>query len=545
MLVNLTDFCRIHFQSRVTLFCKLIQGKVQMPGLANPVLESIDWGHSARNIEVDSRSDFILAPHLDIVFRDKSADLIEQLKSRLSAGSFEPQLPITIGAPKQGVLTRPGSILLPQDRLLYQGLLEDMLPEIEAQFDRTRSFSHVPSGEADRLFEPSFEGWNTFQRRFEAICGDSAFVLQCDVANYFDTLPQHNLINALEGCGCRTESVRLMEKLLSAYRQKSSQGIIQGVFPSDVLGNFYLTDFDAYCSLVDRPSARYVDDFYIGFQTELDAKIFLNGMIERMRKVGLALNPMKTRICASQELLFEHREVDRLFGEARDEVEAARDLVENGGYGFQGDWINSDDVEEAIADGLDEELLAVRALLDYPDETQELAEKIDRFALPYLRAAGDDYGVERAFNGLTHRPHLTRQYFSYLNHFARIHPDVRLRIEGLIRANGFHLDYQRMYHMAGIMACNTVSADAVAHVMSWFRNRRIGGHTRAIAAVFACKFGTARERREIRAAYDEEVPYVQAAILYSSQFFTVAEKRTMKTAWKGHSDLNALISAAI
>jgi hypothetical protein len=62
-------------------------------------------------------------------------------------------------------------------------------------------------------------------------------------------------------------------------------------------------------------------------------------------------------------------------------------------------------------DGIDDELLAVRALLDYPDETPELAEKVDRFCLPYLRAVGDDYGVERAFTGLTTRPHLTRSYF--------------------------------------------------------------------------------------------------------------------------------------
>lgn len=368
-----------------------------MPGLANQVIEAIDWEAAAGNIEVDSRSDFILAPHLDVVFREKPSDLIEQLKSKLSAGNFEPQLPITISAPKPGVLTRPGSVLMPQDRLLYQGLIEDMMPEIEAQFDRSRSFSHVPSNEADRLFEPSFDGWNSFQNRVEAICGETSVVLQCDVANYFDTLPQHNLINALEGCGCRTESVRLMEKLLSAFRQKSSQGIIQGVFPSDVLGNFYLTDFDANCSLYGHPSARYVDDFFIGFSNELNARLFLNEMVENLRRVGLALNPVKTRICASQDLLFEHREVDRLFDEARGEVEAARDLVENGGYGFQGDWINSDEVEEAIAEGLDEELLAVRALLDYPDDTPELAEKIDRFTLPYLRAAGDDYGVERAF----------------------------------------------------------------------------------------------------------------------------------------------------
>ncbi len=411
--------------------------------------------------------------------------------------------------------------------------------------DRTRSFSHIPSKEEGKLFKPSFEGWTEFQARVEEICRRSAYVLQCDVANYFETLPQHNLINALEGCGCRAETVRLLERMLSSFRQKSSQGIIQGIFPSDVLGNFFLSDFDAQCSLLTLPSARYVDDFYIGFNSELEARKFLNELIEKMRKIGLILNPTKTKIVPSADLLFEQKEVDSLFDEARKEIGEAKDLLEAGAYGFQGDWINSDDIQLALEEGLNEELLAVRALLDYHSESAELLEKVDRFCLPYLRAIGDDYGVERAFDGLLARPHLTRHYFSYLNHFARVVPEVRRRIENLITENGFHLDYQRMYHMAGVMSCDTVEGPTVQHVLRWFEDRRIGNPTRAIAAIFVAKFGTARERRVIRAAYDEEPPYVQSAILYASQFFIAAEKSTMKAAWKGHSDLNALIASAI
>ncbi len=516
-----------------------------MPGLDKKAIGEIDWEKAIRNIEVDARSDFILAPHFDIIFREKSGELAQQLTSELGSGSYEPQLPITMSVPKQGILTRPGSILLPHDRLLYQGLIEDILPKMEAQMDRGRTFSHVPSHEDDKLFEDSFESWNSFQAKIEAICEANRFVLKCDVANYFETLPQHNLINALDGCGCRAESVRLLEKLLSGFRQKASQGIIQGIFPSDVLGNFYLSDIDAMCSLKGLSSARYVDDLYIGFDSMLNARIFLNLMIEKLRKDGLNLNPTKTRIVESNLLLFEQQEVDTLFDAAREEIAATKDLVEQGGYGFQGDWINSDDVEMAIGDGIDEELLAVRALLDYEAEASDLKENIDRFCLPYLRSAGDDYGIERAFQGLIDRPHLTRNYFSYLNHFARLNADVRRRIEALIQENGFHLDYQRMYYMAGILPCETVSDATVQHVLRWLMDRKIGNPTRAIAAIFVSKFGQARERRTVRALYDEESPFVQSAILYSAQFFVGAERATMRAAWKGHSNINALIASAI
>ena len=231
-----------------------------MPGLDKKVVGEIDWAKAARNVMVDNRSDFILAPHFDIVFREKGAELIQQLSATLGAGTYEPQLPIHMSVPKQGILSRPGSILLPQDRLLYQGLIEDILDQMEAQMDRSRTFSHVPSGDGERLFTSSFDAWSAFQHRVEQICGQCNFVLQCDVANFFETLPQHPLINALEGSGCRAETVRLLEKVLTSFKQSVSQGIIQGIFPSDVLGNFYLTDIDGLCALKGLPSARYVDD---------------------------------------------------------------------------------------------------------------------------------------------------------------------------------------------------------------------------------------------------------------------------------------------
>jgi len=516
-----------------------------MPGLDKKVVDEIDWAKAVQNIIVDNRSDFILAPHFDIVFREKRDELIQQLSAGLSAGTYEPQLPIQMSVPKQGILSRPGSILLPQDRLLYQGLIEDILGKMESQMDRARTFSHVPSDDDERLFASSFDAWSAFQQRVEQVCDKCKFVLQCDVANFFETLPQHPLINALEGSGCRAESVRLLEKVLISFKQSVSQGIIQGVFPSDVLGNFYLTDIDGLCALKGLPSARYVDDIYVGFGTELEAKIFLNTLIEKLRKVGLNLNPMKTKIIASGTLLFEQKEVDTLFDAARAEIENAKDLIEQGGYGFQGDWINSDELEVAINDGVNDELLAVRALLDYPADTPDLAEKIDRFCLPYLRSVGDEYGIERAFSGLSERPHLTRHYFSYLNHFAKNDKGVRQRIESLIRENGFHLDYQRMYYLAGVMSCDEVDNTTVKHALKWLQDGRIGDPTRAIAAIFVSKFGRVQEKRSVREMYDDTSPYVQAAILYSGQFFVRADKSVMKKAWRGHSEINALIASSI
>lgn len=83
-----------------------------MPGLDKSVIGEIDWQKTVRNITVDNRSDFILAPHFDIIFREKGDELVQQLSAALSAGTYEPQLPIQMSVPKQGDLPPAGPSLM-------------------------------------------------------------------------------------------------------------------------------------------------------------------------------------------------------------------------------------------------------------------------------------------------------------------------------------------------------------------------------------------------------------------------------------------------
>jgi hypothetical protein len=141
-----------------------------MVGLDRNIVRQVDWQGAVDNIIVDTRSDFILAPHFDLIYRQKSAELVDQTVTKLRAGNYNPQLPITISVPKAGHTTRPGSILYPADRLVYQGLVESILPQIEQEFDRRRAFSHVPSAEEGELFVSSHETWENFQAAVSAIC---------------------------------------------------------------------------------------------------------------------------------------------------------------------------------------------------------------------------------------------------------------------------------------------------------------------------------------------------------------------------------------
>ena len=46
----------------------------------------------------------------------------------------------------------------------------------------------------------------------------------------------------MTAAGCAPEVVNLLEEMMLAFRDDSF-GIIQGVYPSDALGNFFYPDF--------------------------------------------------------------------------------------------------------------------------------------------------------------------------------------------------------------------------------------------------------------------------------------------------------------
>lgn len=139
------------------------------------------------------RSDFILAPHYNVVFDRADDELWEQLRQQLRAGAYQPDLPITMSVPKERFFTRPGSILQPADRFIYEALIDSVIEQLEEGHDRSRSFSHVPSDGVGQMFEPNHEPWERFQDRLAEICDESEFVLKADISNYFERLPQHNL----------------------------------------------------------------------------------------------------------------------------------------------------------------------------------------------------------------------------------------------------------------------------------------------------------------------------------------------------------------
>ena len=514
-----------------------------MPGLDKKILDSIDHNRAIKRVELDIRTDFILAPHYNAIFVNAGDELWAKIYELLRSGNYCPELPLTISVPKERGFTRPGSILQPIDRLIYQALIDLVVPNLENQLDRGRAFSNEPSADENLMFEPAHQSWEKLQKKIMELCSSIGFIVKADVANYFERIPQHHLINLINAAGCTPEVVNLLEEILLAFRGRDSFGIIQGVFPSDILGNFFLSDFDAFCELNDIPSARYVDDFYLRFESAIDAQKGLINLIERLRLNGLHLNEFKSGIKHSEDVIREETEIDKLFTEAKDEVESEfMDFIY--GYGFNAAWELDEYYEEPDEDYI--QLEAVNRLYNSIDEYPDQADKIEKFCLPLLRASKSDIAISPVLQNLTEKPYLTRLYQAYLSKFTPENKELASELQKYFKNPNLVTDFQRMYLLGALMNASTIDRSTVNTVLHWLKSSGFSQELRGISAIFAAKHGTPQQKRTVRLEYESESSlYVRASILYASRYFTSAEKRTCIKAWGGHNIINALISQSM
>lgn len=215
-------------------------------------------------------------------------------------------------------------------------------------------------------------------------------------------------------------------------------------------------------------------------------------------------------------------------------------------YTFGAEW-GEDDQQKGSDKSDDPEIVsaAVRKLLESAAQFKKSTETIERFCIPVLQASKSDIAIDQAFAGIIFRPHLTRMYLSYLASFAAL-PDVRRQLEKLIVGDSLVFDFQLMYVLGAALRCDKIGKDVINSVLRILDNRTIAQEVRAIAAIFAAKFGSAQQRRRVQLAYEGETSsYVRSAMLYASTYFTSAERSTCKKAWGGHSQLNELVSLSI
>jgi len=304
-------------------------------GIDVKAFEAMDFKLAISRIVNDLKTDFIHAPHLSLIYRRASAQLIASVTADLKAGKYMPGIPLQIEVPKSfripvepakrlgPVYSRPGSILLPYDRLFYQALADQAAKVVGKQLDETRSFSHkLAQDDSPSMFVPTRTCWKELQTALakHAADNDIKYVMKLDIASYFSSINQHRLVNVLEDCGLNKAYSTRLETTMLRYSERSSRGILQGIYPSDLLGNFYMAPIDRFLKENRVPSARYVDDLYIFVTSVGEADDVLRALIPELRSYDLSLNESKSRIMSKNLLLTMEPDLEALFEKAVEEI---------------------------------------------------------------------------------------------------------------------------------------------------------------------------------------------------------------------------------
>lgn len=521
-------------------------------GIDPATVSQLNWQLAIKRILVDIRSDFIYAPHLSNVYRHASAELIEEVKSELKSGQFGPSSPVTLDVPKSSrmkvvprggrgpTFSRPGSILLPKDRLVYQLLADKAAPLIKRNTDRTRSFSHRVMTTSPEMFEPSRAAWNRMQQALNRLSRKkNGYVVKADVANCFASVNQHTLINHLESLGYPSTLRNALDAMLVLNTgDRSSRGLLQGIFPSDLFGNFYLNPIDQMFKDLKIASVRYVDDIYAFVPSLARAEEVMRELTRRLRDYDLSLNEAKSKLLNSKSLIIEEPDLEELFSDAVEELK--EDDIDSD-YGFQSEWDDSSDDTEAE----ELELSATIILFDSIEKFPAHVEKIERFCLPLFAAAGSDYAVDHVLERFTRRPAMSQIYCAYLMAFLDI-KEVRDALTNLLDSSELPYDWQRMWILASLMTSDKGRDGIVSDTLKIYKDGRRHEALRAVAAIFVAKHGTYPRQKELIDNYGiTGSTYLQTAVLYGARYFHTTTRRTSIKSWSGQSTTHSLVAKAI
>ena len=521
-----------------------------MVGLSHDIISELSKETAIGRIGSDLPTDFINAPQYKLVFDVYGDELWDELLKQLKSGTYTPKELITAEVPKSSGMTRPGSILFPMDRMLYQAIADYLAPIIDPQLDADRAFSYriLEPDPKHQMFKSRGDGYRDFvnETNMVAVTGEFSHATKADITSYFVHLNHHVLENLLAASGISQGLITtLVKSMLEAWSGRFSYGIPQGMFPSDLLGNFYLSSLDTFLAARGVKSLRYVDDLVLLYNSEYLAKSNFAPLCNFLRGIGLDFNEAKTKVVTVEDLVSEQTELDVMFEEARAEIMEQLESAEwEFPYGFQDPW---EEISDETPEEEDVELLALKSLWDQRAEVAyPKRDQLDIFCLGALGRVGSDIAIEIVMKELGYRPHLTRTFCHYAAPFARGSKEVRQALCDFIEKDNCIYDWELQWPIAALLSAHTIPSSTVNKCLGILSNGQRTNELRALCAILVGKFGTGSAKANLRNHWNSEnSEHVRTAMILASRFFGSNERNILLGLWGNQNPLFDLVAKAV
>jgi RNA-directed DNA polymerase len=185
------------------------------------------------------------------------------------------------------------------------------IPTVADRIAQTVVAKHLEE-RVERIFHPDSYGYRPGRSAHEAVetarrrCWEYDWVIDLDIRSFFDTVPWEHVLAAIATHTDAAWVLLYVQRWLAAPLQhpdgtkvERDRGTPQGSPVSPVLANLFLHYALDLWLTREHPGVvfeRYADDVLVHCATRAQAQVVLAGIEQRLRDLGMAVHPDKTKI---------------------------------------------------------------------------------------------------------------------------------------------------------------------------------------------------------------------------------------------------------
>jgi hypothetical protein len=326
-----------------------------------------------------------------------------QIITQLDSGSYHPATPRLVEVPKDEFASRPITVMRVADRIIYEALVDRLIPAIESALPDAVYSARVKTGKTGKSrMSNQIQQWLAFQRAGRKLCDEetSAFMLSTDVSSYFEYIDLATLMKELKALpGVDTAVVDLLSRFLNDLERTTDiWGLPQGPTASSILGNFYLLPIDRYLRMQAVKHIRFQDDIKIFSESPSTLRRVQRECIRILRGRHLNFSVHKTKLLEGDEMI-------------ADFEDSVKDAIQ---YGINAKC-------NTVTDNLHE--LFDQAAANRPVNSRDV-----RFAVVRLADRNDSYAVEWILGHLSEVPYLASHLVDYLSKYFDVMPEIEAKL---------------------------------------------------------------------------------------------------------------------